>query len=95
MLFMIKIFLKMKNTESKENLKIEWQGVGNNVFIKMKINKMKSRDIKLQKSPLVLDKYDPKNDPSTCVFEGYFDEKAPKTPILVLGCPSADEIEVI
>ena len=58
----------------------------------MKIKK-KSKKIQLQKSPLVLEPYDPHNR-DTCIFEGYWDAKKHETPITVLGCPNDMEIEV-
>ena len=78
-----------------EKVHITWLGIGRNVILEIKINKKPKYQIKLQKSPLVLDEYDPKNNPSSCVFEGYLDEKKLKTPVTVLGCPSSSEIEVI
>ena len=63
-----------------------------NVVLKMKINK-KSKIIELQKSPLVLEPYDPRNR-ATCIFEGYWDANKYETPITVLGCPRHQEIEV-
>ena len=78
-----------------EKVRITWLGIGRNVILEIKINKKPKYQIKLQKSPLVLDEYDPKNNPSSCVFEGYLDEKKLKTPVTVLGCPSSSEIEVI
>ena len=76
----------------KEKVNIKWQKVRPNVVLKMKINK-KSKEIKLEKSPLVLDPYDPHNR-DTCIFEGYWDANKYKTPITVLGCPNDQEIEV-
>ena len=78
-----------------EKVRIKWLGIGRNVILEIKINKKPKYQIKLQKSPLVLDEYDPKNNPSSCVFEGYLDEKKLEIPITVLGCPSSSEIEVI
>ena len=76
----------------KEKVKIKWEKVRPNIIMKMKIDK-KSKNIELQKSPLVLDPYDPHNQ-DTCIFEGYWDANKHKTPITVLGCPHDQEIEV-
>ena len=76
----------------KEKVKIKWEKVRPNIIMKMKINS-KSKNIELQKSPLVLDPYDPHNQ-DTCIFEGYWDANKHKTPITVLGCPHDQEIEV-
>ena len=81
----------------KEKVKIKWKKVKPTLVLEMKINK-KSKDIELQKSPLVLEPYDPLLDPDTCIFEGYWEEiknnKKETTPITVLGCPNAVNIEV-
>ena len=55
----------------KEKVKIKWEKVRPNIIMKMKIDS-KSKNIELQKSPLVLDPYDPHNQ-DTCIFEGYWD----------------------
>ena len=81
----------------KEKVKIKWKKVKPTLVLEMKINK-KSKDIELQKSPLVLEPYDPLLDPDTCIFEGDWEEikndKKETTPITVLGCPNAVNIEV-
>ena len=81
----------------KEKVKIKWKKVKPTLVLEMKINK-KSQDIELQKSPLVLEPYDPLLDPDTCIFEGNWEEikndKKETTPITVLGCPNAVNIEV-
>ena len=81
----------------KEKVKIKWKKVKPTLVLEMKINK-KSKDIELQKSPLVLEPYDPLLDPDTCIFEGNWEEikndKKETTPITVLGCPNAVNIEV-
>ena len=77
----------------KEKVKIEWLSTRPNVVLKMKINKLKSKIIELEKSPLVLEPYDP-NNRDTCIFEGYWDANKFETPITVLGCPNGQEIEV-
>ena len=76
----------------KEKVKIKWEKLRPNIIMKMKIDS-KSKNIELQKSPLVLDPYDPQNQ-DTCIFEGYWDANKHKTPITVLGCPHGQEIEV-
>ena len=76
----------------KEKVSIKWEKVEPNIVLKMKINK-KSKKIELQKSPLVLDPYDPR-DRDTCIFEGYWNANKKETPITVLGCPNDQEIEV-
>ena len=63
---------------------------GNDIDIEIKINNSKYKT-KLQKSPMVIGRYDPLI-PSTCIFDGYLDKL--KTPITVLGCPSSEKIEV-
>ena len=72
---------------------IKWETTGTDVFLNMKINKLKSKRIELEKSPLVLEPYD-SQDPDTCVFEGYWDANKYTTPITVLGCPFGLDIEV-
>ena len=77
---------------SSEKVKIKWYVDlhGNDIDIEIKINNSKYKT-KLQKSPMVIGRYDPLI-PSTCIFDGYLDKL--KTPITVLGCPSSEKIEV-